>query len=334
MRLTLTHFAILVKSIMSESCDFEHIPVLFDETIESLNIKPDGIYVDCTAGGGGHSQGILSHLSSEGMLISLDKDDDALATCRAKALKYPDKKWIIVKSDFSGISNVLSDLGIEKVDGILADLGVSSHQIDTDERGFSYAKDGPLDMRMDASQSLSASVVVNSYDEKDLVRIFRLYGEEKFAGRIASGIVRDRAKEPFTRTVQLANKIASYVPGKARNEDQHPARRCFQAIRIEVNHELDSVQELLNIGPSLLNDGGRISIISFHSLEDRIVKETFREHASPCTCPREFPVCVCGKVSAGKVITNKPIIASDEEIKQNSRAHCCKLRVFERVIKE
>lgn len=316
---------------MSSCSDFEHIPVLFNETIDALNIKPDGVYVDCTAGGGGHSQGILSKLSSKGILISLDKDDEALATCRAKSANHPDKDWRIVKSDFSGIKAVLDEMGIEKVDGILADLGVSSHQIDTDERGFSYAKDGPLDMRMDSTQPLSAAVVVNSYDEKDLVRIFRLYGEEKFAGRIASGIVRDRNSEPFTRTVQLANKIASYVPGKARNEDQHPARRCFQAIRIEVNHELDSVQELLDVGPKLLRDGGRMAVISFHSLEDRIVKEMYKEHASPCTCPREFPVCVCGKVSLGKVITNKPIIASDEEIKANSRAHCCKLRVFERI---
>lgn len=315
---------------MSSCCEFEHIPVLFNESIEALNIKPDGIYVDCTAGGGGHSQGILNRLSEKGLLISLDKDDEALATCRAKSLNHPDKNWKIVKSDFSGIKSVLEELNIEKVDGILADLGVSSHQIDTDERGFSYAKDGPLDMRMDSTQDLSASVVVNTYDEKELVRIFRLYGEEKFAGRIAAGIVRDRSKEPFVRTVQLANKIASYVPGKARNEDQHPARRCFQAIRIEVNHELDSVQELLEVGPKLLNPGGRMAVISFHSLEDRIVKEMYKEHASPCTCPREFPVCVCGKVSLGKVLTNKPIVASVEEVKENSRAHCCKLRVFER----
>lgn len=315
---------------MSSCCEFEHIPVLFNESIEALNIKPDGIYVDCTAGGGGHSQGILNKLSEKGILISLDKDDEALATCRAKSLNHPNKNWKIVKSDFSGIKSVLEELNIEKVDGILADLGVSSHQIDTDERGFSYAKDGPLDMRMDFTQELSAAVVVNTYDEKDLVRIFRLYGEEKFAGRIAAGIVRDRSKEPFVRTVQLANKIASYVPGKARNEDQHPARRCFQAIRIEVNHELDSVQELLDVGPKLLNEGGRMAVISFHSLEDRIVKEMYKEHASPCTCPREFPVCVCGKVSLGKVITNKPIVASDEEVKANSRAHCCKLRIFER----
>lgn len=316
---------------MSKDFEFNHIPVLFNESIEALNIKPDGIYVDCTAGGGGHSMGILNKLSKDGLLVSLDKDDDALRTCRSKAEAAGADNWKIVKSDFSSIADVLEELNIEKVDGILADLGVSSHQIDVDERGFSYAKDGPLDMRMDTTAPLTASIVVNTYDEKDLVRIFRLYGEERFAGRIAAGIVRDRQKAPFTGTLELAAKIASYVPGKARNEDQHPARRCFQAIRIEVNHELDSVQKLLDVGPTLLRDGGRMAVISFHSLEDRIVKETFRNHASPCTCPKNFPVCVCGKVSLGKVLTNKPVVAGEEEIRSNSRAHCCKLRVFERI---
>ena len=214
---------------MSKVSDFTHIPVLFNECMDALCIKPSGVYVDCTAGGGGHSMGILERLGSDGLLISLDKDDDALATCRKKA--EGKDNWIIVKSDFSGIAEVLEGLKLDKVDGILADLGVSSHQIDTDERGFSYAKDGPLDMRMDKTQPLDASVVVNTYSEAELTKIFRLYGEERFAGRIAAGICRDRQKEPFTRTVELAQKIASYVPGKARNEDQHPARRCFQAKR-------------------------------------------------------------------------------------------------------
>lgn len=313
---------------MSKDSDFKHIPVLFNECMEALNIKPDGIYVDCTAGGGGHSMGILERLSSKGLLISLDKDDSALSTCRSKASGKDN--WKIIKSDFSGIEEVLSELNIDKVDGILADLGVSSHQIDTDERGFSYAKEGPLDMRMDQTQELDASVVVNTYSESELARIFRLYGEERYSGRIASGIVRDRQDKPFTSTLELAGKIASYVPGKARNEDQHPARRCFQAIRIEVNHELESVEKLLDVGPKLLNDEGRMAVISFHSLEDRIVKEKFKEHASPCTCPKNFPVCVCGKVSLGKVLTNKPITACEEEVRSNSRAHCCKLRVFEK----
>ncbi|MCQ2515756.1 MAG: 16S rRNA (cytosine(1402)-N(4))-methyltransferase RsmH [Saccharofermentans sp.] len=311
--------------------DFTHIPVLYEECMDALNIKPDGIYVDCTAGGGGHSSGILSHLSSEGMLVSFDKDDEALATCKAKALNHPDKKWILVKSDFSRLPEVLEELNIEKVDGILADLGVSSHQIDTAQRGFSYAVDGPLDMRMDGTSKLSAYEVVNTYDQKELEDIFRLYGEERYSGRIAAGIVRDRKDTPFTSTLQLASKVGSYMPGKARYEDQHPARRVFQAIRIEVNHELDSVRRLLQEGPNYLNDGGRMAVISFHSLEDRIVKEEFRTHESPCTCPKDFPMCVCGKVSKGKVLTRKPITATKEELKNNSRSHSAKLRVFERI---
>ena len=315
---------------MSKACDFTHIPVLFNECMAELNIKPDGVYVDCTAGGGGHSTGILERLGPKGRLISLDKDDEALEVCKLRREQYPDKNWEIVKSDFSSVKDVLAELEFEKVDGILADLGVSSHQIDTPERGFSYATEGPLDMRMDISSKIDAATVVNTYDEASLTRIFRLYGEERFAGRIAAGIVRDRKENPFTSTLQLASKIASYVPGKARNEDQHPARRCFQAIRIEVNHELDSVETLLREGVRLLNPEGRFAVISFHSLEDRLVKENFKEFASPCTCPREFPVCVCGKKSLGTVITGKPITASEDEVKENSRAHCCKLRVFER----
>lgn len=309
---------------------FSHIPVLFDECMDALDIKPDGIYVDCTAGGGGHSEGILDRLSSKGMLVSLDKDDEALEVCRNKALKHKDKNWQVIKSDFSEIGEVLDGLKIDKVDGILADLGVSSHQIDTAQRGFSYAVDGPLDMRMDGTSSLSAYVVVNTYDRKKLEEIFRLYGEERYAGRIASGIVRDRVEKPFGTTLELASAIASYMPSKARYEDQHPARRCFQAIRIEVNHELDSVRKLLQEGPALLKEGGRMAVISFHSLEDRIVKEEFRTHESPCTCPKDFPVCVCGKVSIGKVLTRKPITAGQDELKKNMRSHSAKLRVFER----
>lgn len=310
--------------------EFVHIPVLFNECMDMLDINPDGIYVDCTAGGGGHSSGILKRLSSKGRLISFDKDDEALAACKKKSEKFPDKRWDLVKTDFGRIAQVLEELNIEKVDGILADLGVSSHQIDTPERGFSYAVEGPLDMRMDETSPLSASVVVNTYGEAELARIFRLYGEEKFSGRIASGIVRDRQKEPFTSTLQLAAKIASYMPAKARNEDQHPARRCFQAIRIEVNHELDAVEKLLYDGPRLLKEGGRMAVISFHSLEDRIVKEGFKILESPCTCPRDLPMCVCGRKPLGKAITRKPIVAGKEEVKLNTRAHCCKLRVFER----
>lgn len=310
---------------------FTHIPVLFNECMEALNIKPDGIYVDCTAGGGGHSGGIADRLNEKGLLISLDKDDEAIAVCEAKAKAKAEegKTWKIVKSDFSEITTVLDDMNIDKVDGILADLGVSSHQIDTAQRGFSYAVDGPLDMRMDETQKVSAYEVVNTYDARRLEEIFRLYGEERYAGRIASGIVRDRQEKPFTSTVELAKAIASYMPGKARYEDQHPARRCFQAIRIEVNHELDSVRTLLQEGPKRLSEGGRMAVISFHSLEDRIVKEEFRTLQDPCTCPKNLP-CVCGKKSLGRVITRKPITACDEELKMNNRSHSAKLRIFER----
>ncbi|MBQ7274220.1 MAG: 16S rRNA (cytosine(1402)-N(4))-methyltransferase RsmH [Clostridiales bacterium] len=310
---------------------FTHIPVLFNECMEALNIKPDGIYVDCTAGGGGHSGGIADRLNEKGLLISLDKDDEAIEVCEAKAKAKAEegKTWKIVKSDFSEITTVLDDMNIDKVDGILADLGVSSHQIDTAQRGFSYAVDGPLDMRMDETQKVSAYEVVNTYDARRLEEIFRLYGEERYAGRIASGIVRDRQEKPFTSTVELAKAIASYMPGKARYEDQHPARRCFQAIRIEVNHELDSVRTLLQEGPKRLSEGGRMAVISFHSLEDRIVKEEFRTLQDPCTCPKNLP-CVCGKKSLGRVITRKPITACDEELKMNNRSHSAKLRIFER----
>lgn len=311
------------------SDSFSHIPVLFKECMEALNIKPDGIYVDCTAGGGGHSEGILSHLSDEGLLISLDKDDEALETCRNKAATHKDKSWKVIKSDFRDIKGVLDELNIDKVDGILADLGVSSHQIDTAERGFSYAIDGPLDMRMDETQKLSAYDVVNTYDQQRLEDIFSLYGEERFSGRIAAGIVRERRQKPYETTLELARDIASFMPPKARYEDQHPARRCFQAIRIEVNHELDSVRTLLRVGPLLLNEGGRMAVISFHSLEDRIVKEEFRTLQDPCTCPKDLP-CVCGKKSLGRVLTRKPITAGEEELKENMRSHSAKLRVFEK----
>ena len=237
---------------------------------------------------------------------------------------------MLKKTDFSRISEVLKEMNIEKVDGVLADLGVSSHQIDTDERGFSYMKEGPLDMRMNQQQELSAEVVVNEYSEADLQRIFRDYGEERYAGRIASAIVKKRAEAPIRSTTALADIIRSAMPHAARKEDQHPARRCFQAIRIEVNHELASVSELLETVPALLNAHGRFAVISFHSLEDRLVKEAFRKLENPCTCPREFPVCVCGKRPMGKQVHSKPIVASKKEAMENKRSGCAKLRVFER----
>lgn len=316
---------------MSQASDFSHLPVLFDECMEALRIRPDGKYVDCTAGGGGHSGGILDRLGAGGLLISLDKDDEALAACRrVREEKKSPAKWEIVKSDFSGIAAVLSDLGIGKVDGILADLGVSSHQLDTADRGFSYASEGPLDMRMDDKQKLTAEIVVNRYDEDELVRIFRTFGEERYSGRIAAAIVNARRTSVIRTTAELSDIITRAMPAKSKKEDQHPARRVFQAIRIEVNHELDSIEKLLADAPALLAPAGRFAVISFHSLEDRLVKEAFRTLENPCVCPREFPVCVCGRKPKGKVITNKPIEAGTEEAASNKRSRSAKLRVFER----
>lgn len=316
---------------MLQDFKFSHLPVLFTECIDALNIRSGGIYLDCTAGGGGHSIGILERLDKKGTLISVDKDESALSACRAKMEQGNySGKWVLVKSDFSNIEQVLDDLGILKVDGVLADLGVSSHQLDTAQRGFSYVSDGPLDMRMDPGQSLSASVVVNEYDEADLARIIRDYGEEKFSKRIAGRIVENRKVAQITSTVRLAEIVARAMPSKAKKEDQHPARRTFQAIRIEVNSELAAIQKLLEFIPQRLNKDGRFAVISFHSLEDRLVKEAFKSLESPCTCPREFPVCICGKKPLGKMITGKPITAGPEEIKENKRSKSAKLRVFER----
>ncbi len=316
---------------MSRDFNFSHQPVLFKQCIDALNIESAGIYLDCTAGGGGHSLGILEHLGEHGTLISVDKDDSALDACRARMEKggFPGK-WILVKSDFSNIDQVLEDLDISKLDGVLADLGVSSHQLDTAQRGFSYISDGPLDMRMDPQQKLSARVVVNEYDEADLARIIRDYGEEKFSKRIAGRIVENRKIAEITSTVKLAEIIARAMPSKAKKEDQHPARRTFQAIRIEVNSELSAVRKLVEFIPQRLNEGGRFAVISFHSLEDRLVKEAFKSLESPCTCPREFPVCICGKKPLGKMITGKPITADTKEINENKRSKSAKLRVFER----
>jgi len=316
---------------MLRDFEFSHQPVLFAQCINALNIGSGGIYLDCTAGGGGHSIGILEQLDGKGTLISIDKDESALNACRAKMEQGNfSGKWILVKSDFSNIDKVLEDLDILNLDGVLADLGVSSHQLDTAERGFSYVSDGPLDMRMDPEQRLSARVVVNEYDEADLARIIRDYGEEKFSKRIAGRIVENRRIAEITSTVKLAEIVARAMPSKAKKEDQHPARRTFQAIRIEVNSELSAIQKLLEFIPQRLNKGGRFAVISFHSLEDRLVKEAFKNLESPCTCPREFPVCICGKKPLGKMVTGKPITADTEEIKENKRSKSAKLRVFER----
>ncbi|HPE38203.1 MAG TPA: 16S rRNA (cytosine(1402)-N(4))-methyltransferase RsmH [Bacillota bacterium] len=316
---------------MLQDSDFHHSPVMLEECIDALAVVSDGIYVDCTAGGGGHSIHIAERLSSKGRLISLDKDPKALATCEIKRQTLKDKdKWLLVKSDYSQIDSVLRDLGIDKVDGVLADLGVSSYQIDTAERGFSYLKEGPLDMRMDTAQALSAEVVVNEYGVDELVSILHDYGEERYAKRIVEAIDRERRIAPIRTTTKLASIVASAMPAASKREDQHPARRTFQAIRIEVNNELRSVSRLLEVTPSLLNNKGRFAVISFHSLEDRLVKESFKKLETSCVCPREFPVCVCGNRSYGRSITNKPIVASKEEAATNKRSACAKLRIFER----
>jgi len=297
---------------MLRDSEFIHKPVLFEESIRALNIKRNGIYVDCTAGGGGHSLGILKCLDSDGTLISLDKDDRALEQC--ERLRESEEY----------------ELGINGIDGALADLGVSSHQLDTCERGFSYGTDGPLDMRMDDQQELSAAEVVNLYDPDRLIRILRDYGEERYAGRIVGAIESRRKLKRIETTGELARIITAAMPSNSKKEDQHPARRTFQAIRIEVNHELDSVSSLLRAVPKRMNEMGRFAVISFHSLEDRLVKEAFRSFESPCICPRDFPVCVCDRKAIGTSITRKPITAGPDEVRTNRRAKSAKLRVFER----
>lgn len=300
--------------------EFIHKPVLFDEVIESLNIKPEGIYVDGTAGGAGHSCGIAERLTT-GRLIALDRDPDAVATATERLKKYPAQ---VVHSNFKDMDMVLSELKIDNVDGILLDLGVSSFQLDNAERGFSYHKSAPLDMRMSKS-GITAADIVNNFTVEELTNIFNRYGEEKFAYKIAKKIVLEREDAPITDTVQLADIIASAVPAAARR-DGHPARKCFQAIRIAVNGELESLVEVLDKAFNLLNKDGVLSIITFHSLEDRIVKQKFKELCTGCTCPPDFPVCVCGKTPRGALVNRKPITATDEELKNNARSRSANLR--------
>ena len=310
--------------------EFSHIPVLFDEVIENLNIKEDGIYFDGTLGGGGHSEGILKKLGPAGRLIATDQDRDAIESTKARLESYSDK-LTIVKSNFVNIDTVLKDLGVDKVDGILLDLGVSSYQFDNAERGFSYRNDAPLDMRMDRDTGITAADVVNDYSEEELTRIIREYGEEPFAGRIARGIVRAREHGRIETTFQLNDIIKDALPAKVKNKKGHPAKQTYQAIRIELNHELEVLSGALDKMIDFLLPGGRLCIITFHSLEDRMVKNKFREAMNPCICPPDFPVCVCGRKSKGKVITRKPIVARDSELEENSRAKSAKLRVFERM---
>jgi 16S rRNA (cytosine1402-N4)-methyltransferase len=302
---------------------------MLNETIESLSIKPDGIYVDGTLGGGGHSGVIASKLSSEGRLIGIDQDAAAIAAAGEHLSPYMDKVTI-VRNNYCNMSQVLDELHIASVDGILLDLGVSSYQLDTVERGFSYKEDAPLDMRMDQRNSMTAQEIVNTYSREELCRILWDYGEEKFAKGIVNQILLAREKAPIETTGQLVRLIQAGIPAKARQHGGHPAKRTFQAIRIELNHELDVLEQSIDGMIDRLNPGGRLSIITFHSLEDRIVKNIFRRNEKPCVCPPEFPICVCGKVSKGRVITRKPILPTEEELKVNRRSKSAKLRVFER----
>ena len=310
--------------------EFNHYSVLLNETIENLNIKPDGIYVDGTLGGGGHAYQVASRLSEKGRLIGIDQDADAIAAAGERLKEFGDKITII-RSNYANMKEELHRIGVEKVDGIVLDLGVSSFQLDTPERGFTYRdENAPLDMRMDDRQSLTAKDIVNGYSEMDLYRIIRDYGEDKFAKNIAKHIVQERAKKPIETTGELTEIIRASIPMKVQVTGGHPAKRTFQAIRIELNKELEVLQNNLDDMIDLLNPGGRLCIITFHSLEDRIVKTAFRQAANPCTCPPNFPVCVCGKVSRGTVITGKPILPSEEEMESNSRAKSAKLRIFEK----
>ena len=309
--------------------EFKHVSVLLNECIEGLNIKEDGIYVDGTLGGAGHSSEILKNLSNDGLLIGIDQDEDALKAAKNRLQNYNNVKY--VHNNFYNIDSVLNELDIEKIDGMMMDLGVSSYQLDEAERGFSYMKDAPLDMRMNRENSLSAYEVVNNYEEQEIHRIIRDYGEEKFAKRIARFIVEQREIEPINTTLELVEIIKAAIPAKARREGPHPAKRTFQAIRIEVNSELSILNKAIEDGVNRLNKGGRMAIITFHSLEDRIVKIKFKELATTCTCPREFPICICGGKAKVKLISRKAIEPSKEEVEENPRSRSAKLRVIEKL---
>ncbi len=313
--------------------EFQHTSVLLEETIENLHVKPDGIYVDGTLGGAGHARKVCELLSANGRLIGIDQDDAAIAAATVRLADYQDRTTII-RSNYCSMVLELRKRGITSVDGIVLDLGVSSYQLDEAERGFTYREDVPLDMRMDRRQDFTAEDIVNTYSENDLYRIIRDYGEDRFAKNIAKHICLARQQAPIHTTGELTEIIKRAIPMKIRAAGGHPAKRTFQAIRIELNHELDVLRDSLDGMIDLLNDEGRICIITFHSLEDRIVKTIFRRNENPCICPPEFPVCVCGKQSKGKVITRKPILPSEEEVARNRRSMSAKLRVFERSIPE
>ena len=310
---------------------FEHVSVLLHETVDGLNVKPDGIYVDATLGGGGHAYEVCTKLGEQGRLIGIDQDADAIKAA-GKRLEGFGEKVTIIRSNYCDMKPRLHEIGIDKVDGITVDLGVSSYQLDTAERGFTYNVDAKLDMRMDQRQEVTARDIVNDYSEYDLYRIIRDYGEDRFAKNIAKHIVAARQVKPITTTGELTEIIRESIPMKMQVKSGHPAKRTFQAIRIELNRELDVLRDSLDGMIDILDDGGRLCIITFHSLEDRIVKTIFRKNENPCTCPSDFPVCVCGKKSKGKVITRKPILPGETEMEENPRSKSAKLRIFERVL--
>ena len=309
--------------------EFVHKSVLLNETIDGLNIQPDGIYVDGTLGGGGHAYEVCRRLGDKGSIVGIDQDAAAVEAA-GNRLKDFGEKVTIVRSNYCDMKSKLHELGIDKVDGIVLDLGVSSYQLDTAERGFSYREDAPLDMRMDTRQKMTARDIVNDYEEMELYRVIRDYGEDKFAKNIAKHIVAARKEKTIETTGKLTEIIRASIPMKYQKKSGHPAKRTFQAIRIELNRELEVLKDSLDDMIDLLNPGGRLCIITFHSLEDRIVKSAFRKNENPCTCPSDFPVCVCGKVSKGSILTRKPILPSEEEMEENSRAKSAKLRIFER----
>lgn len=310
--------------------EFKHKSVLLYETVDELNIKPDGIYVDGTLGGGGHSYEIAGRLSEGGRLIGIDQDEDAIKAASKRLEPYMDRVTI-VRNNYCNMDKVLDELGIDKVDGIMLDLGVSSYQLDAADRGFTYNVDTALDMRMDQRQEITAKDIVNEYSEFDLYRIIRDYGEDRFAKYIAKHIVAARQEKPIETTFELNDIIKAAIPMKVRATGGHPSKRTYQAIRIELNKELEVLENSIDMMIDRLKPEGRLCIITFHSLEDRIVKTRFRNNENPCTCPPSFPACVCGKVPKGRVITRKPVVPTDEEINENSRSKSSKLRVFERV---
>ena len=310
--------------------EFKHKSVLLYETVDELNIKPDGIYVDGTLGGGGHSYEIAKRLSGGGRLIGIDQDEDAIKAAGKRLEPYMDRVTI-VRNNYCNMDKVLDELGIDKVDGLMLDLGVSSYQLDAADRGFTYNVDTALDMRMDQRQEITAKDIVNEYSEFDLYRIIRDYGEDRFAKNIAKHIVAARQEKPIETTFELNDIIKAAIPMKVRATGGHPSKRTYQAIRIELNKELEVLENSIDMMIDRLKPEGRLCIITFHSLEDRIVKTRFRNNENPCTCPPSFPACVCGKVSKGRVITRKPVVPTDEEINENSRSKSSKLRVFERV---